>query len=155
MKNVHNQRIPPEVLEEVRRKLEEAADILEPYLLALTPEERHEMIKMGDKTLSFVEKSYDFAVSNPSFLPSFLPLSEFEIDMEDALKLRPLNILVKQLYDGIEDTVMIAGSEAFQAALVFYSAVKQAASQDIPGAKAVCEELKVRFPGRKKKKSEE
>jgi hypothetical protein len=110
---------------------------------------------MGEKTVSFVEKSYDFAVSNPSLLPFFLSLSEFEIGKEDALKLRPLNILTKQLYDGIEDTVMVAGSETYQAALVFYSAVKQATSQDIPGAKAVYEELKVRFPGRKKKKSEE
>jgi hypothetical protein len=41
---------------------------------------------------------------------------------------------------------MTAGSEAYQAALVFYKSVKMAAAQDIPGAKAVYEELKTRFP---------
>jgi hypothetical protein len=41
---------------------------------------------------------------------------------------------------------MIAGSEAYQAALMFYKSVKMAAAQDIPGAKAVYEELKTRFP---------
>jgi hypothetical protein len=35
-----------------------------------------------------------------------------------------------------------AGSEALQAALVFYNSAKVAASQDISGAKAVYEELK-------------
>jgi hypothetical protein len=44
---------------------------------------------------------------------------------------------------------MTAGSEAYQAALIFYNSVKIAASQGIPGAKAVYEELKKRFPGSK------
>jgi hypothetical protein len=50
------------------------------------------------------------------------------------------------LEEGIGDTEMIPGSEAYQAALVFYKSVKMAAAQDIPGAKAVYEELKTRFP---------
>jgi hypothetical protein len=49
---------------------------------------------------------------------------------------------------------MTAGSEAYQAALVFYKSVKMAAAQDIPGAKAVYEELKTRFPSGKRKNGE-
>lgn len=49
---------------------------------------------------------------------------------------------------------MTAGSEAYQAALVFYKSVKMAAAQDVPGAKAVYEELKTRFPGGKRKTGE-
>jgi hypothetical protein len=45
---------------------------------------------------------------------------------------------------------MLAGSEAYQAALVFYKSVKMAAAHDVPGAKAVYEELKTRFPGGKR-----
>jgi hypothetical protein len=44
--------------------------------------------------------------------------------------------------------------EAYQAVLVFYKSVKIAAAQDIPGAKAVYEELKTRFPGGKRKGGE-
>ncbi|MDR1878978.1 MAG: hypothetical protein LBQ64_05375 [Bacteroidales bacterium] len=155
MQNVHNKLIPADVLAEAQRKIDEAADILKPYLLALTPEERRTMLKMGDKTLSFVEKAYDYAVHNPSFLPHFLDISDFRIDREDILNLRTLNVSTNQLADGIDDTVMIAGSEAFQAAIIFYNSVKQAALHDIPGAKAIYEELKARFPGRRKKKEEE
>ena len=46
---------------------------------------------------------------------------------------------------------MTAGSEAYQAALVFYKSVKMAAAQDVPGAKAVYEELRTRVPGGKRK----
>ncbi|MDR2584519.1 MAG: hypothetical protein LBC75_13655, partial [Fibromonadaceae bacterium] len=56
---------------------------------------------------------------------------------------------VTQLEEGINDTQMTAGSEAYQAALIFYNSVKIAASQGISGAKAVYEELKKRFPSKK------
>jgi hypothetical protein len=58
---------------------------------------------------------------------------------------------IRQLDENASDTEMTAGSEAYQAALVFYKSVKMAAAQDVPGAKAVYEELKTRFPGGKRK----
>jgi hypothetical protein len=54
----------------------------------------------------------------------------------------------------VDDTEMVAGSEAYQSALVFYNSVKMAARQDISGDKAVYEELKKRFPGGKRKPAE-
>jgi hypothetical protein len=81
-------------------------------------------------------------------------LIAFDTDMTDATGLRTVHISAKQLSDGIDDTVMVAGSEAYQAALVFYNAVKAAAAQDIPGAKGVYDDLKARFP-RVKRKNEE
>jgi hypothetical protein len=55
--------------------------------------------------------------------------------------------MVLQLGEGIGGAEMAAGSDAYQDAFVFYKSVKTAAAQDIPGAKAVYEELKTRFPG--------
>jgi hypothetical protein len=49
---------------------------------------------------------------------------------------------------------MIAGNEAYQAALAFYSSVKAAAAQDVPGAKEVYADLKARFPRVKRKQEE-
>jgi hypothetical protein len=40
---------------------------------------------------------------------------------------------------------MFTGSEAYHAALTFCNSVKHAASQDVPGAKAVYEALKTRY----------
>ncbi|MDR2408410.1 MAG: hypothetical protein LBE13_09920 [Bacteroidales bacterium] len=56
--------------------------------------------------------------------------------------------------EAVDDTEMTAGSEAYQAALVFYHSVKTAAAPAIPGAKAVYEELKTRFPSSKRKSGE-
>jgi hypothetical protein len=96
----------------------------------------------------------DYAHKYPQLCPSYLNLTAFDTDMTDATGLRTVHISDKQLSDGINDTVMVAGSEAYQAALVFYNAVKAAAAQDIPGVKGVYDDLKARFP-RVKRKNEE
>jgi hypothetical protein len=81
-------------------------------------------------------------------------MGTFRTDFVDAHGLWTLHNLVMQLEEGISDTEMTAGSEAYQATLVFYKSVKMASAQDIPGAKAVYEELKTRFPGGKRKVGE-
>ncbi|MDR1325101.1 MAG: hypothetical protein LBK00_03595 [Treponema sp.] len=144
--NQHTQAIPSTVLAQAQTKVDEAKTLLASYLLALTPAERRELPKMGEKTISFVEKAFDFARQNPTLVPPYLNVDAFGADFSDAHGLWALLNSVRQLEEGIDDTEMVAGSEAYQAALVFYQSVKAAAAQDIPGAKAVYEELKTRFP---------
>jgi hypothetical protein len=107
------------------------------------------MPKMGEKTIGFVEKAYDFARQNPALVPPYLDVDAFGIDFGDAHGLWTLLNTIQQLEESVDDTEMVAGSEAYQAALVFYKSVKVAAAQDIPGAKAIYEELKTRFPQRR------
>jgi hypothetical protein len=152
--NTHVQAIPQDVLTGAQTKIQEVLTLLTPYLLALTPAERQGMPKMGEKTISFVEKAHDFAQQNPNLVPPYLEMGAFRTDFADAHGLWTLHNLVMQLEEGISDTEMTAGSEAYQAALVFYKSVKMATAQDIPGAKAVYEELKTRFPGGKRKAGE-
>jgi hypothetical protein len=154
MEEKHVIPIPPEVLAKAQLYITEANDLLARYMLPLTPSERHDLLKMGNKTLSFVEKAQDYAHQYPQLCPSYLNMTEFDVDMTDATGLRRIHITAQQLSDNIDDTAMVAGSEAFQASLVFYNAVKAAAAQDIPGAKEVYTDLKARFP-RVKRKNEE
>jgi hypothetical protein len=152
--NRHVQSIPQDVLTQAQTKINEVKTLLAPYIVALTPSERHELPKMGEKTISFVEKAFDFAQQNPNLVPPYLDMTAFGTDFEDAHGLWTLVNSIRQLEENASDTEMTAGSEAYQAALVFYKSVKMAAAQDIPGAKAVYEELKTRFPGVKRKTGE-
>jgi hypothetical protein len=91
---------------------------------------------------------------NPNLVPPYLDMAAFGVDFGDAHGLWvPVNS-IRQLEENAGDTEMTAGSEAYRAALVFYKSVKMAVAQDIPGAKAVYEELRTRFPGGKRKSSE-
>ena len=149
--NKHTQAIPDEVLTQAQAKVDELKELLAPYMLALTAAERREMPKMGPKTIHFVEKAYDFAKQNPNLVPPFLDMDTFGNDFADAHGLWTLTNSIRQLDENINDTEMTAGSEAYQAALVFYNSVKTATAQNVSGAKAVYEDLRYRFPGSKRK----
>jgi len=152
--NKHTQAIPNNVLDQAQAKIDEIREILAPYMLAMTPAERRVLLKMGPKTINFVEKAYDFAKQNPNLVPPFLDMDIFKNDFGNAHGLWTLVNSIRQLYQNANDTEMAAGSEAYQAALVFYNSVKKASAQNVPGAKAVYQELKVRFPSGKRKESE-
>lgn len=49
------------------------------------------------------------------------------------------------------DTIMMAGSEAYIAALMYYNSIKRVAAENVPGAKAIYDDLKVRFEINQKK----
>lgn len=154
MKTDHSVAIPTGKIAEALSKIEEAIALILPYTITLTPTQRHEMPKMGDKTLSFVLKSFELSKQNTQFNPSYLKLEDFEIDIQDAVGLRTVRNLSQQLTQILSDTAMSAGSEAYQTSLIYYNSVKYAASQNVPGAKAIYEELRKRFPGTKSKKQE-
>jgi hypothetical protein len=151
MNNIHNQSIPEEVLTLVNAKIAEIILALKPYTITLSPDERHSMLKVGDKSISFVDKTYEFTKTNPEFVPAFMNVDEFVIDLADTKGLVGTSSMVTQLSNAIEDTIMSAGSEAYYAALYYYKSVQQAADMNIPGAKAICEELKKRFPSKTRK----
>jgi hypothetical protein len=152
MDNKHLEAIPDEVLTQVHTKLNEIRTLLKPYAVTLTPEERRELPKMGQKSFTFVEKSYDYAIENPTLVPAYLDMQAFKIDFADAHGLWTVRNDAQQVYEMLDDSTMSAGSESFQASLVFYNAVKAAAAHDVPGAKAIYDELKQRFPGHKRSK---
>jgi hypothetical protein len=97
-----------------------------------------------------VEKTHDYAHDNPALVPSFLDMGDFDKDFSDAHGLWSLLTAIRQLEEAVSDTIMAAGSEAYHAALAVYHNVQAAAKQDIPGAKAIYENLKPHFSGGKK-----
>jgi hypothetical protein len=51
----------------------------QPFVIALTPQERQSTLKMGDKNRAFVEKARDYARDNPNLVPSFLDMAVLNI----------------------------------------------------------------------------
>lgn len=91
-----------------------------PFLLDLTPEERHTLPKMGDKSRAFVSQALEVAKQNPDILPRSFSVAEMSSDVELADALQPIRIALNQLQELVEDTSMQVGSEAYTAALLVY-----------------------------------
>jgi hypothetical protein len=145
MDNKINFSIPDEVIADVTSRLNDVANIVRPYVIALTPIERHDLPKMSDGTLPFVQKCLDYCQSNPEFAPSYLDFSGLLADMKVYTQLMPIFRLAEQLENQLNDTTMEVGAESYISALSYYNAVKMATGMNVPGAKAIYEDLKKRF----------
>jgi len=130
----------------IKTKINEIKALL-PFLINLTAEERQTIPKMGDDTLSFVSKALEYAQNNPNLVPPYVDIVEMNKDFKLAADLISILQPLNQLQEGVDDSNMAAGSEAFVTALAFYNTVKYAAKQNVPGAEAIYNDLKTRFPG--------
>lgn len=144
--NKHAQAVPASVIEALENATDSSITEIQPYAVVLTAQDRNTMAKMGDKTVAFVEKSHEYASKNPALCPSYFNMEAFSRDFDDAHNLWVLRNKAKQFYEILDNIVVVAGSEAYQWARLFYQSVKMAKDQGIPGAQAIYEELKKRFP---------
>jgi hypothetical protein len=143
--------LKPEDLKKVLDALVVVNTTLKPYLIALTPDERKELPKMRDGTMPFVKKSMEYAQTNAAFVPAYIDVNELKTDLDAVDALSQIFRPVEQLYLNLEDTITLSGSEAYVASLAFYNSVKQAAKINVPGAKAIGDDLSARFSGQGKK----
>jgi hypothetical protein len=144
--NIHRQAIPADVLEQIETKSREIKDLLAPYIIALTPQERRSLPKMGDKTVAFVEKAYQYFIENSELRPNFVNEAEYTVDYRDAVDLRVAASNIAQASDALNDLLLISGSEAYQASLGMYANLATQASRNIGNAKTLYAELRKRFP---------
>ena len=112
----------------------------------LSAQDRLEIAKMGDKTLAFVDKALQYAAQQPSLVPQFLDVVEANKDFQLAKDLTGILQQLNTLSRAVEDALMVAGGEAYDASLIFYNAVKGASRSNLPGSQAIADDLKQQFP---------
>jgi hypothetical protein len=95
-----------------------------PFVVSLTTAERRAKAKMGDKTRAFVEKSMEFAIHHPDYLPRLFDLDEMRRDVELFATLYPVLMALVHLQELVQDTYTVVGQEAYAAARVVYKSAK-------------------------------
>ncbi len=145
-------RIPEAELEEIRSAIGLLERRLMPHLANLTPQDRQELPKMGDRTVAFVQKAYEYGRSNKELAPPFLDLEAMATDVAAVELLRGLARSLGPIHEALSDSLLLSGSEAYQAALLYYGSVKAAAKVRTPGASLIYDDLSTRFPGAPAKK---
>lgn len=141
--------IPAADLANINNLVAQLKTAIAPYIHALTADEIKGMLKMGDKTVAFVDKVKDYTVSNPEFIPTdMMSVADFNIDVEALKTLAPVAKNINQISADLQDTLILCGNEAFVPALMYYGNIKFKASNGVASAKPIYEDLKKRFPGR-------
>lgn len=120
------------------------------FLVNISDDDKRAIPKMGPKSIGWVEKCLEYAAANPQFLPPYLAPQKLSGDVNLAKQLGPIVDAVNQLHSALDSTYAVVGSEAYVESLSFYNSVRDAAKRNIPGAKAIYDDLQKRFPGRSK-----
>jgi len=96
-----------------------------PFARDLSSEDRRSMLKLSTKNVDFVNLALEVATQNPDFLPRAFDLPAMQKDVELLVALRSVLVALEPVFDKLNDTYMVVGSEAYAAALEVYRYAKQ------------------------------
>ena len=107
--------------------IDSALDAMENQLAplrALTPDQRRQLTKMGDKSEAFCRQAVDVLGENPGILPANFDYPGFRRDLAMLDALRPRLIRLARLQERCDDSVMALGSDLMTNALEGYAFLK-------------------------------
>lgn len=144
---------PAEKAQEIINKIEGIKSEL-PFLVTLNPEEKNELVKLGNHFRSFVEKAKQVLDSNPEVMPQVFNNNEFYRDYNLLNNLTPILNELNQLREAIEDTIFVTSSDLLSASLDIYANV-QLNKDKIPGMDTIYQEMKEFFKRTKRKNQQQ
>ncbi len=150
MENTISIEIPADVVKAVATKFAEIEALIKPYTVRVPDADKGSLLKVGDKTIPFVDKVQGYTVTAPEFTPLYLDVKEFNRDKAALSSLDKMAQPGQQVISMIDDTLALAANDSYAAALIYYNSVKQAANSGVAKAKPIYEDLAQRFPGRSK-----
>jgi hypothetical protein len=111
--------------------------------VALTPQQRRDLYKMGDKSEAFCRQALMLLTNNPQVVPPSLSVTEALADLQALDALRPRLDKLRQLTERAEDTELALGSDVMGVALEGYALLKVAGKGE--ALKSARRELSARF----------
>ncbi|NBA85272.1 hypothetical protein GVN16_05840 [Emticicia sp. CRIBPO] len=123
-----------------------------PFLVELTRSERQKVRKIGHKE-GYVGDCLRIAKSFPNILPPTVEVAKLERDFQLMNTINDIMVIVKGLADRLEDTRMMAGSNAMVESDSIYGYLKQGVRKDA-GLKVQMEQMALHHKKERKKVSE-
>ena len=115
------------------------------FSVSLTTDERKTLPKISVANKSFTEDAINVLANNAALFPAYLDLNLMQNDIKLYQQLDELATVLRQTLERIEDTRILAGSEAYVAALTVYKMIGAAAAAGIEGTDTIYEQLRERF----------
>jgi len=148
MPNLNSNRIDATLtaasIQEAKNELHSFEDLL-PFLTGLTPQERMTLPKINVSNKIFVEDSLMHIQNTPGVLPPYVDVVKLKNDLVLYTQMDELLSVARRIVEKLEDTMMLAGSEAFVMSLVAYRLFAAAAVAGVPGADTAYNHLQQRF----------
>jgi hypothetical protein len=129
IRNRINMVIDPEKMTTITEALDTLDNELA-FAKPLTKKEREELLKLGDGSITFVNKATELVLLNSDFMPKKFNVEEQTNDTTLFNQLTAISLRLDQLKLKISDTRRLAGSEAYAGALTIYDQAQKADVDD-------------------------
>lgn len=153
MENIIAATFSEEEITKINQAINTLDTILLPKLVNLNAKERQAIPKMGDGSVSFVQKCIIHMEQNPDLIPKYINVSDMKIDVEAVETLFKFQSSLGKSTNMLDDSILLSGSEALVYALNFYNYIQGAAKANVPGADVIYKDLRVQFMNKGKKKN--
>lgn len=121
-------------------------------LIGLSPDERRELTKMGNKSEAFCRQAVTVLSENAQVLPRNFDVDAYRVDLVALDALRPRLSRMQRLYERMADSEMALGSDLMVASLEGYALLKVAGRGE--GLDALRQSLGARFDRRRRQEPE-
>jgi hypothetical protein len=148
MGNLNNNRMDTVMSDEQRSAVKAAFETIKanmPFLTGITVDERIALPKINVSNKVFTEDAINAIANNTELLPAYLNVEHMKNDLTLYMQLDELLGLARQTVELMEDTQMLAGSEAYSSALTAYKLFQAASEAGLKGSDAIYDSLKARF----------
>jgi len=119
--------------------------ILNPKVIALTPEENQLYGKMGNETENYAKMVFDDTNTNPNLVPPHVDKVEWTKDVEARAAIAPRLSRINDLAAKLDQTNRLIGFDIFNAVSSTYTYTKYMAKENNPGFSAYFEKWKVQY----------
>jgi len=123
-------------------------------LVSLSEEEKGSLVHADHNTIPFVLKALEMAERYPQILPENIELEEIRKDVSLIKSIEKLMVPLKNLIKKLEDSSILASSEAYLPSLSIYNAIARA-SRDGKVLHDAPQRISVRKPSTAKKELHE
>ena len=148
LENLLSVKFTEEEKKEVFTCLERIEEILNGKVINLTPEEKQEYGRIGEKTEEWIRKVNMWMDQKPEAVPYYLDLEEFRNDIKVRDMMKPLMGRLKLLAETLDDTSVILSTDIYNIALAYYRNIKIVSRANVPGTSEIYNDLSKQFPGR-------
>jgi len=110
-------------IDEILAAIERINKLL-PHLITLSNEEKASLPKVSFSNIDFVNEVLDMAEDNPEQVPESINIPEIRKDIELIESITKILRPLKQLEKKLEDSALLAGSEAYIPSLAIFNSVR-------------------------------
>ena len=134
--------------EVINSAMSQIANVLKDKAVSLQPQDRQYYGRVKYEKEVWIDKVKNHMDNNPDKIPSYIDKAEFDKDYDAHKILNPMIANMEQQLNLMQDTNLLLGYDLDNCALMFYRAIKVAATNNDAGARTIHDDLKQQFPGK-------